>query len=285
MTVRECIKYYQENICTSKSSTDRYDALIRKFPELIEIELADLQPSDIVKALRAETNLQDSTKHLYYVSLKSAIYRAIKDHTLKIQIDLAGLFKNKTSNNGVVKYLLLDDVKKLLSYPIPNNKPTKKRARDLFILMCLSGMAISDAEKFNPATQVTTDPNGKQWFEYRRTKNGNPCQIPVTDDAKEIIERYNGSWPLGKLIGSRRTFHNHCIWIGEVLGKHVSSHTARHTMGCIFLEFGFSLESVSNFLGHTNTVITGRVYAQVTKQKIEREMDRIDKSVMSLKVR
>ncbi len=279
MTVRECIEYYRENYCQSDSARATFRALENKFPILMNTELEDLLPAFIVSQFAA-TDLMGASKKNYLVNLSTAIQTAIKDYDLKIKIKLDGLIKyKKNSFTQEKKYLDLEDVKKIKAFEI---KPSvfkaehKKRARDLFVLMCLSGMAISDAFKFDPAVHT----EGK-WFTYNRTKTANSCLIPIIPDAQEIIDRYAGQWPLK--IGNFKTFWNHCQWISDIVEKKVSAHTARHTMGCIFLEFGFSLETISSFLGHTDTKITGKIYAHVTKAKIEREMANIKPETMSLK--
>lgn len=271
MTVLTTIEYYQNNF----RSSPNFKSLITKFDILMTRTLEELQPFHIVTALNS-ANIQDSSKHTYFSLLKSAITRYISDHNLNIKLDLKGIkFKSKRTQEGI-KYLTMDDVRKIKNH-ICN--PKKQQARDLFVLICLSGMSIADAYKFDPKLHMTPD---EKWFEYSRTKNGNKCLIPVTDDAMGIINRYRDKFPLGNRIGDVRTFWDHCQWMGELVGKHISAHTGRRTMGCLFLEFGFSLESVSNFLGHTDTIICGRLYARVTQRKIEREMDSISKEVMSL---
>jgi hypothetical protein len=54
----------------------------------------------------------------------------------------------------------------------------------------------------------------------------------------------------------------------------MKSHGARKTFGTIMLEFGYSIESVSKMMGHSNPLITAQIYSKVTQAKIEREMQR-----------
>lgn len=287
MTVRESIQYYKDNICKSQSARSSYLSIENKFPVLMNTELEDLKPLHVVTALKEAQGVQESTIYAYFVLIKTAIKRTIRDHKLKIRVNLKGLIKRgKKRQEDGIKYLELDDVKKIRLIEI--EKVKKQLSRDLYLIMCMSGMAISDAYKFDPANHIKIDPATeltpeRQWFKYQRTKNGAPCLIPVIEDAKEIITRYEGQWPLGKSIGTIKTYWNHCQWIGKQIGKDISAHTARRTMGCIFLEFGFSLEAVSSMLGHTNTEITGKLYARVGQKKLEREMAAFQPGTMSIK--
>ena len=257
-----------------------YSTVENKFPVLMNTELEDFKPAILVNAIN-ESGLGDASKHLYFVLLSTALKRAIKDHKLKFKLNIKGLFKkprhSELAKNGI-QYLELDDVKALKAAEVPKAK--KRKARDLFLLMCLSGMPISDAFEFSPSSHIT--PDGK-WFSYRRTKTKNACLIPVTDDAREIIDRYKDEWPLGDSIGTTRNFWNHCQWMGEIVGKKISAHTARRTAGCLFLTWGFSLESTSHFLGHSDVRQTASAYATVTQGKIEKEMLAMPVGTMSLK--
>jgi len=63
--------------------------------------------------------------------------------------------------------------------------------------------------------------------------------------------------------------------LGKIVGKKLHTHMGRKTAGALFLEYGFSIEAVSSFLGHQNYQLTAKVYAKITSKKIENEMDRI----------
>lgn len=275
--ISTAIKYYSENYCKTEGSKISYVVLSNKFPNLMKTYIEELTPAMVVTTFN-DTVLKHSTKKLYYFNLKSAIYRFCSDHRIT-PINLDGLFRGEAKNQRTeIQYLTLEEVKQIKAF-----EPTKirrKKAKDLFLLMCLSGMAISDAFAFDPEKHMT--PDGK-YFAYNRKKTGNLCLIPVIDDAKEIIDRYEGRWPFAEReIGGIRTFTNHCRWIGDIVGRKVSAHTARKTMGCIFLEFGFSMEAVSSFLGHTTVALTQKYYAKVSRSKIEYEIDRIEKSRLSI---
>ena len=50
-------------------------------------------------------------------------------------------------------------------------------------------------------------------------------------------------------------------------------HCARHTFGRLTLEAGVPIESIAKMMGHSSIANT-QIYAQVTDQKIARDMER-----------
>jgi len=274
-TIETAVKYYRDNYCKRDGTRRSYGVLLTKFEPLMKINIEEITPATIVKAFNA-TELKENSKKLYYFNLKTAIYRFCSDHRIQNSINLNGLFKGERAKLEV-KYLTLAEVKQIFEFdPV---KMRKKKAKDLFLLMCLSGMSVADAFAFDPEKHVT--PDGK-YFAYNRKKTGSLCLIPVIDDAAAIIEKYKGCWPIANEIGSIRTFVNHCEWIGKIVGKRVSPHVARKTMGCIFLEFGFSMTAVSYFLGHSSILTTEKHYARVSRDKIDYETERIPKERLSI---
>ena len=53
-------------------------------------------------------------------------------------------------------------------------------------------------------------------------------------------------------------------------------HCARHTFGTLTLEVGVPIESIAKMMGHSSIAST-QIYAQVTDQKIARDMDKLIK--------
>ena len=51
-------------------------------------------------------------------------------------------------------------------------------------------------------------------------------------------------------------------------------HCARHTFGTLTLEAGVPIESIAKMMGHSSIAST-QIYAQVTDQKIARDMERL----------
>lgn len=68
----------------------------------------------------------------------------------------------------------------------------------------------------------------------------------------------------------------HLKAIGLTCGvrQNLSFHVARHTFGTLALEAGIPIESIAKMMGHASIAST-QIYAQITDQKISRDMDKL----------
>ena len=145
--------------------------------------------------------------------------------------------------------------------------------RDLFAIMCFTGLSVSDLIKFTPDKMISAD--GK-WLRYQRTKtisrNGKRCTVPILPITRQLV--YKHEWPTKFPI---RTIQYNCARLAKIMERKITPHVARHTFGGLMLYFGFSMESVREMMGHSSINVTENIYAKVSKQKIEREMATIPK--------
>ncbi|OWR83069.1 hypothetical protein SJDPG12_03295, partial [Porphyromonas gingivalis SJD12] len=58
-------------------------------------------------------------------------------------------------------------------------------------------------------------------------------------------------------------------------------HVARHSFGTMTLEAGIPMESIARMMGHSSISST-QIYAQITDQKISRDMDRLMTNISPL---
>ena len=56
--------------------------------------------------------------------------------------------------------------------------------------------------------------------------------------------------------------------------ENLSYHQSRHSFGTLAISAGLSIESVAKMMGHAN-ISTTQVYAQITEQKISKDMDKL----------
>ena len=54
----------------------------------------------------------------------------------------------------------------------------------------------------------------------------------------------------------------------------VTPYTARHSFGTLMLSSGIPIESIAKMMGHSSIAST-QIYAQITDQKIARDMERV----------
>lgn len=236
--------------------------------------------SAMVRLFMSGLTLKDSTKSLWLTSLKSVIDLYVKDHNLAVRLNLDGIIpkkRRKDADEEESEYLEFDEVRKLMDLDLSKEvKGTGRRAkwflvaRDLFVIMCFTGLSVGDIVRFTPEEMISSD---GEWILYKRRKTrkrGKRCRVPMLPITRSLIYKYE--WPTRLPI---RTIQWYCNKLGNIIGKRVTPHTARHSFGGIMLYFGFSMESVREMMGHSSVAITEQIYAKVTKAKIEREMKEI----------
>lgn len=278
-TIRRSIEYYLNTSKLSESARDNFVLLIDKLGDLAETELEDVNPA-IIRLWLNELDMKESSKYLYYTNLKSALNRFVRDHKYKIDFsDLVGLCKAPKVNPDEIKMLDFDQVKEIMALEIENK--IVRHYRDIFILMVFTGMSVRDMSKFDKSwlSPGAEGSKFKFWLKYSRTKRGAFCIVPLLDVAVEIIDRWE--WPI-KDAGVRSIKH-YCIVLSKLTGYHLNPHLARKTCGRLFLEWGFSLESVSKLLGHSSITTTARYYSVVTAAKIELEAGRIPEVILNIR--
>lgn len=69
---------------------------------------------------------------------------------------------------------------------------------------------------------------------------------------------------------SNQKYNSYLKEVGEILGfkTKITTHIGRKTFGTIALNDGYSIESVSKMLGHSNIKTTQAHYAVVLKKRI-----------------
>lgn len=139
----------------------------------------------------------------------------------------------------------------------------KELAKDLFIFLCMTGMRISDARRFNPSW-IFND-----LIEYSATKTMSKAYVPLMEPTKRILEKYDGRPPKMCEQHFNRLIKKICFEVGldrivilrdrqgrkmlerEIpLYKVVSSHTGRKTFVSMMLAKGVPIQDVMNMSGH-----------------------------------
>ena len=75
---------------------------------------------------------------------------------------------------------------------------------------------------------------------------------------------------------SRSVMNSKLYIVGKACGisQRLSFHMARHTFGTMSLSAGIPIESIAKMMGHASISST-QIYAQVTDNKISKDMDRL----------
>jgi len=137
--------------------------------------------------------------------------------------------------------------------------------RDVFVFACYSGLAFTDLKNLTKE-HLLVDENGKEWIIKQRQKTKIVSHIPLLPIAKEIWEQYNYHLP----VLSNQKYNEYLKEIANCCGiaKDLHSHLARHTFATILLNSGVDIVSVSKVLGHSNSHITEKTYAQLMPETL-----------------
>lgn len=171
------------------------------------------------------------------------------------------------------EFLTLTEMESMITKDFASSR--LEEVRDVFIFCCFTGLAYIDAYCLTKNNLQTFD-NGDIWISTKRQKTNTSSDIPLLHIPKMIIEKYEGKLSDGKLLPmkSNQKMNDYLKEIATICGinKKLSTHCARHTFATsVTLSRGVPLESISKMLGHKD-LDTTRIYAKITKQKIEEDM-------------
>lgn len=156
---------------------------------------------------------------------------------------------------------------------------------NIWLLQRWTGMAWNEIIHFDPEIHIGTDISGNKSIRILRRKtlnsSGKYSVIPIFPETEELInffnESRNSNW--NRSFIKKQSYHNYSqklIDISEKLKiKTITTHMARHTFAVKMLEMGFSMEAVSDMLGHASIRMTQGFYAEITPSKIQHEYDLI----------
>ena len=139
------------------------------------------------------------------------------------------------------------------------------QVRDVFIFACYSGLAFTDLKNLTK-DDMLIDEDGKEWIVKPRQKTKIISHIPLLPIAKELWEKYDYKLP----VLTNQKYNSYLKELADVCGinKNLHSHLARHTFATILLNNGVDMVSVSKILGHSNSRITEKTYAQMMPETI-----------------
>jgi integrase len=255
---------------------NKVKAFIEQFLKKKDVLIRDLDVKfimDFDNYLRVNDNNQHNTAVKYCINLKRIInvlvlqgiltnnpfknYKTVYRDTMQVYLEQAEL-------NAVVNIQLV--------------KPSHLLVRDLFLFQCYTGLAYTDLVNLT-ITDISVDPSGRRWIIKRRQKTGIVSTIPLLPQSIELIEKYS-FYRLSNIgMLPYYSIQKYNQYIGEVgklagINKKLSSHVGRRTFGNVALAKGISLNVISKILGHSNTLITQRIYAITTQNIITKEIEK-----------
>lgn len=122
-----------------------------------------------------------------------------------------------------------------------------------------------------------TDRRVREWILKIRAKNEEESVLPYFPDAKVIVEKYLKVNLTGLTLNlpviTNQKYNSYLKEIAAICGFSVNltTHISRKTFGTIALNQGYSIESVSRMLGHTDIKTTQKHYATILKIRVINE--------------
>lgn len=157
--------------------------------------------------------------------------------------------------------------------------------KDLFLFSCYTGISYVDINSLT-ADNIILGIDGNHWINTKRKKTNSFLAIPLLNQAKNLIKKYDGHQ---RTIISNTLFpcfsnqkiNCYLKEIAELSGikKNLTFHMARHTFATtVTLSNGVPIETVSKLLGHTK-IATTQIYARVINKKVSEDMNKLSEKL------
>lgn len=219
--------------------------------------------------------------------VKTVVYANAK----KLGINTADLKDHKTDvkkkRNPNVVFLTKEELQDLIDIELTNE--TEKKVRDRFVLMALTGVRYSDSS-IKPENIF----NDELLFSTEKTDTD--ITIPISDQVKEILERYDNTIPTYPLQHFNKVIKRVCrrieslqrnIIIKEYKGANkpikssvkkcevITAHVARRTLINLALERGVNPVVIASIVGHEGTDLIMSTYGskEAGKEKLTQLLD------------
>lgn len=89
-------------------------------------------------------------------------------------------------------YLTDEEIKSIAMLDLKKH-PELDRARDIFLIGCLTGQRVGDYNRLTKDNIISLD--GTLFFKIRQAKTKNEVHCPITIEIREILKKYNGNPP------------------------------------------------------------------------------------------
>ncbi len=176
------------------------------------------------------------------------------------------LHKSKNVTTTIV-YLTKDQLACVENAVNLTEKLTK--VRDCFIFSCYSGLAYAEIASLSKENIIVK--NGITWITMKRQKTHKNFLIPLLPPAQIIWNKYEGDLPV--LSNQKYNAYLKELAISINLTAHLTTHLARKTFTTtVLLGNNIPLKVASTLLGHSNTKITEKHYAEVTNDLLDQHV-------------
>ena len=262
--------------CNNRNSDKQLNSFVRSLGEedipltAISIEFFDDYRFHLKKEGYAPATIN---RHLCWLS--RLMYRAVGQGTIRFnpfeEVKYEAVERKP-------RFLSKGDVSKLLEFPLQDEGA--ELSRRMFLFSVFTGLAFVDLRGLR-ASQIETNSEGKRYIRKARQKTEVESLIPLHPIAEQILSLYTkaksrGDYKIFPDTMSDWKLLRHLKAVGLACGIRtpLTWHCARHTFGTLTLEAGVPIESIAKMMGHSSIAST-QIYAQITDQKIARDMERL----------
>jgi len=212
--------------------------------------------------------MNGNTATTYLKKIKAVVNAAVRKEIIPTNL-FAG-FRIKAFKTVNKMFLTAEEVEVLKNHDLCGNL-SLQRVRDCFLFCCYAGgLRYSDAKQLN-ASMIKKDQNGLLWITLRQQKTGEDVEIPMSDYAVEIYNKYeNHRKATGNVLPLIASQKINCSLkiIADLanINKKITFHCSRHTFGTLSLELGIDIKTVSALMGHSSVKST-EIYAKLTRKR------------------
>lgn len=255
----------------SEHTKQRYDVFIKflkdwgKIVSFADCNVSKVRAMDerLTKQGKAQCTIYD-----YHKYLKLFINDAIVDGFLEQNPYKMLPFRIGRGEKQYVDCINEDQFNDIKSLSIA--APHIRKARDLFLFQCYTGLAYSDLMSFSYKNCEEID--GKLFYHAKRTKTDTDFVFQILEPAKVILEKYD--YQLPKI--SNQKYNDYLKIVGGLVGvPSLHSHMGRATAATLFLSKGMPINIVSRVLGHTTLRQTTR-YARTLNKDVMGAFDNLE---------
>jgi site-specific recombinase XerD len=279
----------------SNKSQETYQRFLKKFVSWLKVNnLKDLMPHELsedhIRKYRVflsqsfnrytKEPIKRSTQNYYLIALRNLLNYFTDRDILSLPSEKIKLTKSK-SDERMIKFLPVDQIKKLLDAPKTSNLPG---LRDRAILETLfsTGLRVAELANLN-IEQIKITPETKDleiviigkgnrprpvYFSERAVKWVGKYLETRKDKEKALFINYKGPKTAAKRLSSRSVeslVKKYAILSGAP--TFTCPHSIRHSFATDLLMKGVDIRTVQEFLGHKN-ISTTQIYAHVTSKKL-----------------
>lgn len=208
---------------------------------------------------------------------------------LKFAMNNQWIDRNPLDNHKIkekekeIVFLSNDELQKIETTNL--TKQSLVSTRDRFLFSCYTGLAYKELTELT-WDQVTKDINGNLRLVVKRHKTHKTFNVPLLSPAIKILDKYKTN-PVAIADGKCFPKISNQQYNGQLkdlakeakVKKSISTHTARRTFATWGLTNGLTMETVSHVLGHASLKITQKYYAQITDEKVLKEMTELDNRI------